>query len=136
MDFTERSGEYAAAEKHAALARGYLYDARMITAENVYKTLESLRKANEQLCAAIEALEEKCGTRVGKIVHSPAESPEDRLFIKEVEKLTKLTSSQIYKMRINGDFPTPLVAPGRAHCWKRSTIMEWLEANHVKESTA
>lgn len=45
----------------------------------------------------------------------------------EVEKVTGLSRSTIYKRISEGSFPKPIPLGGRLVGWKKSDIQEWLE---------
>lgn len=48
------------------------------------------------------------------------------LGMREIEVLTGLSRSTIYRMRLRGDFPKGEFAWGRTHRWRQDTILRWL----------
>ena len=59
----------------------------------------------------------------------------DRLLRRrEVERITGLSRSSIYRMMHDGDFPRPVRVSPTAVRWKESDITAWLESRPVAES--
>ena len=59
----------------------------------------------------------------------------DRLLRRrEVERITGLSRSSIYRQMQAGDFPWPLRVGPSAVRWKESDIAAWLESRPVAES--
>lgn len=55
--------------------------------------------------------------------------PEDRLMTRpEVEELTRLSCSALYRHMRESDFPPPLKISSRAVRWKRSEVLDWIES--------
>ena len=59
----------------------------------------------------------------------------DRLLRRrEVERITRLSRSAIYRQMQAGDFPRPVRVGPSAVRWKESDITSWLESRPVEES--
>lgn len=49
----------------------------------------------------------------------------------EVENLTALSTSTIYKMMSEGEFPKPIKLTKKAVAWSEAEILEWLASRPV-----
>ena len=59
----------------------------------------------------------------------------DRLLRRrEVERITGLSRSSIYRLKQDGDFPRPVRVGPSAVRWKESDIAAWLESRPVTRS--
>jgi len=59
----------------------------------------------------------------------------DRLLRRrEVERITGMSRSSIYRLMQEGDFPRPLKVGSTADRWKESDIAAWIESRPVAAS--
>lgn len=50
---------------------------------------------------------------------------------RDVEEITSLSRTTIYKLMANGAFPRPVKLTGKAVAWPESAIEEWLASRPV-----
>lgn len=53
------------------------------------------------------------------------------LRLPEVQSITNLATSTLYRDMARGDFPRPVVLTGRAVAWQKSQIEEWLNDREI-----
>lgn len=63
----------------------------------------------------------------GYTVKRPTAVLPELLRIEEVEELTRLKKSTIYKLMKEVSFPLPLKIGGRGVAWRREELMRWIE---------
>ncbi|MGR3494070.1 helix-turn-helix transcriptional regulator [Citreimonas sp.] len=56
---------------------------------------------------------------------------EKHLRRRDVEDITGLSRSTIYRLMSNGEFPKPIKLTGRAVAWPESRISAWLAERHL-----
>lgn len=57
-----------------------------------------------------------------------ANPPQDRfLRIKDVEEITGLSTSQIYRLQSRDDFPQAVKLSRRLVCWPESRVRDWVQ---------